>query len=86
MQGYYLQEQECQVTQPAADQSRWHVTHVFPHLLGWVQVSQAQSVSGKTEGMMDGCAGGGEVALRITGVQKTKKEKAKILPVDEADT
>jgi hypothetical protein len=29
--------------------------------------------------MMDGCAGGGEVALQITGVQKTKKEKAKIL-------
>jgi hypothetical protein len=36
--------------------------------------------------MMDGCAGGGEVALQITGVQKTKKEKAKILPVDGADT
>ena len=71
---------------PAADQSRWHVTHVFPSLLGWVQVSQAQSVSGKTEGMMDGCAGGGEVASRITGVQNTKKEKVKILPVDGADT
>ena len=28
--------------------------------------------------------GGGEVVLRITGVQKMKKEKAKILPVDEA--
>ena len=69
---------------PAADQSRWHV--VFPRLLGLVQVSQAQSVSGKTEGMIDGCAGGGEVVLRITGVQKTKKEKAKILPVDRADT
>jgi hypothetical protein len=38
------------------------------------------------EGMMDGCAGGGEVALRITGVQKTKKEKAKILSVDGADS
>ena len=62
---------------PAADQSRWYVMHVFPCLLGWVQVSQAQSVLGKTEGMMDGCAGGGEVALRIT---------AKILPVDGADT
>jgi hypothetical protein len=60
--------------------------HVLPRLLGWVQVSQAQSVSGKTEGMMDGCAGGGEVASLITGVQKTKKEKAKILPVDGADT
>ena len=60
--------------------------HVFPPLLGWVQASQAQSVSGKMEGMMDGCAGGGEVALRITGVQKTKKEKAKILSVDGADT
>ncbi len=34
----------------------------LPHLLGWVQVSQAQSVSGKTDGMMDSCAGGGEVA------------------------
>jgi hypothetical protein len=34
---------------------------------------------------MDDCVGGGEVALRITGVQKTKKEKAKILPVDRAD-
>ena len=64
----------------------WHMTHVSPPLLGWVQASQAQSVSGKTEGMMDGCAGGGEVALQITGVQKTKKEKAKILPVDGADT
>jgi len=71
---------------PAADQSRWHVTHVFPPLLGWVQASQAQLVSGKTEGMIDGCAGGGEVVLRITGVQKTKKEKAKISPVDRADT
>ena len=40
----------------------------------------------KTEGMMDGCAGGGELVLRITGVQKTKKEKAKILPVDAADS
>ena len=30
--------------------------------------------------------GGGEVVLRITGVQKTKKEKAKILPVDGADS
>ena len=29
---------------------------------------------------------GGEVVLRITGVQKTEKEKAKILPVDGADT
>jgi hypothetical protein len=38
------------------------------------------------EGMMDGCAGGGEVALRITGVQKTKKEIAKISPLDGADT
>jgi len=36
--------------------------------------------------MMEGCAGGGKVALRITGVQNTKKEKAKILPVDGADT
>jgi hypothetical protein len=52
----------------SADQVRWHVTHVFPPLLGWVQASQAQSVSGKTEDMMDGCAGGGEVVLRITGV------------------
>jgi hypothetical protein len=52
--------------------SRDGVTHVFPPLLGWMQASQAQSVSGKTEGMMDGCAGGGEVALLITGVQKTK--------------
>ena len=86
MQGHYSQEQECRETRPAADQSRWHVTHVFPPLLGWVQASQAQSVSGKTEGMMDGHAGGGEVALRITKVQKTKKEKAKILPVDGADT
>ena len=65
---------------------RWHITQVFPPLLGWVQASQAQSVSGKTKGMMDSCAGGGEVALRITGVQKMKKEKAKILPVDDADT
>ncbi len=62
--------------------------HVLPPLLGWVQASQSQAqlVSGKTEGMMDGCAGGGEVALWITGVQKTKKQKAKILPVDGADT
>ena len=29
--------------------------------------------------------GGGEVAWRITGIQKSKKEKAKILPVDGAD-
>jgi hypothetical protein len=36
--------------------------------------------------MMDGYAGGGEVALQITGVQKNKKEKAKILPVDGADS
>ena len=35
---------------------------------------------------MDGCAGGGELMLRITGVQKMKKEKAKILPVDGADS
>ncbi len=35
---------------------------------------------------MDGCAGSGVVALQITGVQKTKKEKAKTLPVDGADT
>jgi len=80
------QEQECQETRPAADQLRWHITHVFPPLLGWVQASQAQSVSGRTEGMMDGCAGGGEVALQITGVQKKKKEKAKISPVEGADT
>ena len=73
------QEQECRETRPAADQLRWHVTHVFPPLLGWVQASQSQSVSGKTEGMMDGCAGGGEVALRITGVQKTKKGKSENL-------
>jgi len=38
------------------------------------------------EGMMDGCARGGEVLLWITGVHKTKKEKAKILPLDGADT
>jgi hypothetical protein len=31
-------------------------------------------------------AWGWEVVLRITGVQKTKKEMAKILPVDGADT
>ena len=31
-------------------------------------------------------AGGGEVALRITGGQKSKKEKVKILPVDRADS
>ncbi len=86
MQGHYLQEQECRETRLAADQSRWHVTHVFPPLLGWVQVSQAQSISGKPEGMMEGCAGGGKVALQITGVQNTKKEKAKILSVDGADT
>jgi hypothetical protein len=67
-----------------ADQLRCHVPHVFPPLLGWVQVSQAQSILGKMEGMMEGCAGGGKVALRITGVQNTKKEKAKILPVDGA--
>ncbi len=30
--------------------------------------------------------GGGEVVLRMTGVQKTKKEKAKILHVDRADS
>jgi len=47
----------------------WYVTHVFPLLLGQVQASQAQSVSEKMEGMVDTCAGGGEVALRITGVQ-----------------
>ena len=35
---------------------------------------------------MEGCAGGGNVALWITGVQNTKKEMAKILPVDGADT
>ena len=86
LQGHYSQEQECRETRPAADQSRWQVTHVFPRLLGWVQISQAQSVSGKTEGMVDGCAGGGDVELRITGVQKTNKEKAKILPVDRDDT
>ena len=86
MQGHYSQEQECRETRPAADQSRWHVTHVFPPLLGWVQASQAQSVSGKMEGMMDGCAGGEELALWITEVQKMNKEKAKILPVDRADS
>ena len=79
MQGHYSQEQECRETRPAADQSRWHVTHVFPRLVGWVQVSQAHLVSGKKEGMMDGCAGGGEVASRITGVQKTKKGEDKNL-------
>ena len=31
-------------------------------------------------------AGGGEVVLWITRVQQTKKEMAKILPVDGADT
>ena len=31
-------------------------------------------------------AEGGEVVLWITGIQKTKKEKVKISPVDEADT
>ena len=86
MQGHNLQEQECRETRPAADQSRWHITHVFPPLLGWVQASQSQSVLGKMEGMMYGCAGGGEVVLRITGVQKMKKEKAKISLVDRADT
>jgi hypothetical protein len=79
MQEYNWQEQECWETRPAADQSRWHVTHVFPPLLGWVQASQAQSVSGNMEGMMDGCAEGGEVVLRITGVQKTKKGKSENL-------
>jgi len=43
----------------------WHVVHIFPPLLGWVQTSQAQSVLGKTK---CGWSGGGEVALRITGV------------------
>ena len=86
MQGHYSQEQEFRETRPTADQSRWHVTHVFPPLLGWLQASQARSVLGKTEGMMDGCTGGGEVALRITGVQTMKKEKVKISPVDGADT
>ncbi len=47
---------------------------------------QAQSESGKMEGIIDGCAEGGKVVVQITGVQKTKKEKAKILPVDGADT
>ncbi len=84
MQGHNSQEQECREMRLAADQSRWHVTHVFPPLLGWVQASQSQSVLGKMEGMMDGCAGGVEVALRITGVQKKKKENAKILPVNGA--
>jgi len=51
-----------------------------------VQASQAQSVSGNTKGVVDGCARGGEAALLITRIQKTKKEKAKILPVDGADT
>jgi len=37
------QEQECWETRPAADQSRWHVTHVFPPLLGWVQASHKPS-------------------------------------------
>jgi hypothetical protein len=36
--------------------------------------------------MVDSWSGGGEVALWINGVQKTKKEKAKILPVDGDDT
>jgi hypothetical protein len=52
----------------------------------WVQASQTQLLSGKTEGMVDGWCWGWEVVLRITGVQKTKKEMAKILPVDRADT
>ena len=64
----------------------WHITHMFPPLLGWVQASQAQLVLGKTVGMVNGWSGGGEVALRITRVQKKKKEKEKILPVDGADT
>ncbi len=38
-----------------------------------------------TEDRMVG-VGGGEVVLLITGVQKTKKEKAKILPADGADS
>ena len=65
----------------------WHITHVFPPLLGWVQASQAQSVSGKMEGMVDGWCwgwrGGGVADYRGT---KMKKEKTKILPVDGADT
>jgi hypothetical protein len=36
--------------------------------------------------MVDGWCWWWEVVLRITGVQKTKKEMAKILPVDGADT
>ena len=59
---------------------------MFPPLLGWVQASQAQLVSGKMVGVVNGWSGGGEVALRITRVQKKKKEKEKILPVDGADT
>ena len=56
----------------------WHVTHVFLPLLGWVQASpQAQSVSGKTEGMVDGwCWGwrGGVADYRGTKIEKREGE------------
>ena len=50
-----------------------HITHIFLPLLGCVQASQAQSVSGKMEGMVDGWSGGGEVVFWITRVQKMKR-------------
>ncbi len=67
-----------------------HVTHIFPPFVrvGAGLTGPVGSI-GKDEGhVMDGVsARGGEVALRITGRgTKNKKEKAKILPVDGADT
>ena len=29
------QEQQCQETQPAADQSRWHITHCYENRVLW---------------------------------------------------
>jgi len=61
--------------------------HIFPPLLGWVQATQAQSVLGKTEGMVDGwCWGWSGGVADYWGTKNDKKEKAKILPVDRADS
>ncbi len=62
------------------------IMHIFPPLLGWVQANRPSWYWERRRAWWMVGVGGGEVVLWITGVQKTKKEKAKILPVDQADS
>ena len=51
---------------------------LFPPLLGWVQATQAQSVLGKTEGMVDGwCWGWRGGVADYWGTKNDKRRRRK---------